>query len=119
MATVELKSISELFGLQFFIPSYQRGYRWTTVQVRELLEDLYDFLMITSVKMMITIVFNQLLSRAVGNSGNWLMDNKDSLPFGFCLHFIIAAIVTMKLIWNTKSMNWSTKGSQYSQNYFH
>ena len=43
MATVELKSISELFGLQFFIPSYQRGYRWTTVQVRELLEDLYDF----------------------------------------------------------------------------
>lgn len=43
MATVELKSISELFGLQFFVPSYQRGYRWTTVQVRELLEDLYDF----------------------------------------------------------------------------
>lgn len=43
MATVELKSISELFGLRFFVPSYQRGYRWTTVQVRELLEDLYDF----------------------------------------------------------------------------
>ncbi len=43
MATVELKPISELFGLQFFVPSYQRGYRWTTVQVRELLEDLYDF----------------------------------------------------------------------------
>lgn len=43
MATVELKSINELFGLRFFVPSYQRGYRWTTVQVRELLEDLYDF----------------------------------------------------------------------------
>lgn len=43
MATVELKSISELFGLHFFVPSYQRGYRWTDVQVRELLEDLYDF----------------------------------------------------------------------------
>ena len=43
MATVELKAISELFGMQFFVPSYQRGYRWTTVQVRELLEDLFDF----------------------------------------------------------------------------
>ena len=43
MATVELKSVSELFGNKFFVPSYQRGYRWTDVQVRELLEDLYDF----------------------------------------------------------------------------
>lgn len=43
MATVELKSISKLFGEDFFIPSYQRGYRWTNVQVKELLEDLYDF----------------------------------------------------------------------------
>ncbi len=43
MATVELKPVSDLFGYDFFIPSYQRGYRWTSVQVRELLEDLYDF----------------------------------------------------------------------------
>ncbi|MFR7818353.1 MAG: DUF262 domain-containing protein [Clostridium sp.] len=27
----------------FFVPSYQRGYRWTNVQVEELLEDLFDF----------------------------------------------------------------------------
>lgn len=43
MASIELKPISDLFGYHFFIPSYQRGYRWTDVQVRELLEDLYDF----------------------------------------------------------------------------
>ena len=43
MATVELKPVSDLFGYDFFVPSYQRGYRWTSVQVRELLEDLYDF----------------------------------------------------------------------------
>ncbi len=43
MATVELKPISELFGLSFWVPTYQRGYRWTTVQVKELLEDLYEF----------------------------------------------------------------------------
>ncbi len=44
MATVELKPVSELFGMNFFVPSYQRGYRWTPeIQVKELLEDLYDF----------------------------------------------------------------------------
>lgn len=43
MATVNLKSISELFGLSFWVPTYQRGYRWTLVQVQELLEDLYEF----------------------------------------------------------------------------
>lgn len=43
MATVELKPVSDLFGYDFFVPSYQRGYRWTSIQVQELLEDLYDF----------------------------------------------------------------------------
>ncbi len=43
MATVELKPVSDLFGYEFFVPSYQRGYRWTNVQVQELLEDLFDF----------------------------------------------------------------------------
>ena len=43
MAIVKMKSIEDLFGESFFIPSYQRGYRWTEVQIRELLEDLYDF----------------------------------------------------------------------------
>lgn len=43
MAIVKMKSIEELFDEQFFVPSYQRGYRWTEVQIRELLEDLYDF----------------------------------------------------------------------------
>ena len=43
MARVTMKSIDELFGKSFFVPSYQRGYRWTETQIRELLEDLYDF----------------------------------------------------------------------------
>ncbi|MDH8702701.1 uncharacterized protein with ParB-like and HNH nuclease domain [Dysgonomonadaceae bacterium PH5-43] len=40
---IELKSISELLGINFFIPSYQRGYRWTGQQVKDLLEDINDF----------------------------------------------------------------------------
>lgn len=30
-------------GYRFDIPSFQRGYRWTTKQVEDLLKDLYDF----------------------------------------------------------------------------
>lgn len=40
---LRLKSIQELLDFHFFIPSYQRGYRWTDVQVQHLLSDLYEF----------------------------------------------------------------------------
>jgi uncharacterized protein with ParB-like and HNH nuclease domain len=40
---IELKSISELLEMNFFIPSYQRGYRWTEQQVKDLLDDIYSF----------------------------------------------------------------------------
>lgn len=38
-----LKSINQLMENSFFIPSYQRGYRWTEKQVEELLEDIWAF----------------------------------------------------------------------------
>jgi uncharacterized protein with ParB-like and HNH nuclease domain len=46
---LKLKSIYELLcneegkAERFFIPSYQRGYRWTKRQVEELLEDIWEF----------------------------------------------------------------------------
>ena len=46
---LKLKSIYELLcneerkAESFFIPSYQRGYRWTKLQVEELLQDIWDF----------------------------------------------------------------------------
>jgi uncharacterized protein with ParB-like and HNH nuclease domain/uncharacterized protein YejL (UPF0352 family) len=40
---IGLKSISELLGMTFFIPSYQRGYRWDEQQVTDLLNDIRDF----------------------------------------------------------------------------
>jgi hypothetical protein len=36
-------SIEELKIKRFYIPSYQRGYRWTDAQVRQLLEDIAEF----------------------------------------------------------------------------
>ena len=43
MAEVTMQSINYLFRKSFFVTTYQRGYRWTETQVKELLEDLYDF----------------------------------------------------------------------------
>ena len=40
---IEPRAIREFIGLNFHIPSYQRGYRWTTQQVKELLEDIDEF----------------------------------------------------------------------------
>lgn len=40
---LELKTINELAQFSFFIPAYQRGYRWTEQQVIDLLNDINDF----------------------------------------------------------------------------
>ena len=41
---IKLKSINELLELNFFIPNYQRGYRWTKQQVEDLLNDIDEFI---------------------------------------------------------------------------
>lgn len=40
---IGLKAVGELLGIRFFIPNYQRGYRWTQQQVIDLLNDIQDF----------------------------------------------------------------------------
>lgn len=40
---IEIKPINELLRCNFFIPSYQRGYRWADVQVTQLLDDIWQF----------------------------------------------------------------------------
>lgn len=41
--TISLKPIKDLLGMNFFIPDYQRGYRWEEQQAIDLLEDFYAF----------------------------------------------------------------------------
>ncbi|MDR2583992.1 MAG: DUF262 domain-containing protein [Fibromonadaceae bacterium] len=38
-----LKSVNQLSEYKFFIPAYQRGYRWTDTQVTRLLDDIWQF----------------------------------------------------------------------------
>lgn len=40
---LDLCAIPDLCNKNFYIPDYQRGYRWGSVQIRQLLEDLYGF----------------------------------------------------------------------------
>ena len=44
--SIELKSISEVIKeyKSFVIPDYQRGYRWTELEVTKLLEDLDEYI---------------------------------------------------------------------------
>ncbi|OWV92202.1 hypothetical protein ATY78_01290 [Rhizobium sp. R635] len=48
-AAIELRPIVQLLTdenreqARYFIPSYQRGYRWNQIQVRQLLNDIWDF----------------------------------------------------------------------------
>jgi len=40
---LKLKSVSSILSERFFIPAYQRGYRWTESQVNNLLDDIWMF----------------------------------------------------------------------------
>ena len=42
-STIALKPVKDLLGMNFFIPDYQRGYRWTAQQATDLLEDIWTF----------------------------------------------------------------------------
>ncbi len=42
--SIEMKSLIKLRdGRTFYVPAYQRGYRWNEEQVKDLLDDLYSF----------------------------------------------------------------------------
>ncbi|MDD7177214.1 MAG: DUF262 domain-containing protein [Lachnospiraceae bacterium] len=43
MNSVELKTLNELSQYSFYIPAYQRGYRWTVQEVKDLLNDINEF----------------------------------------------------------------------------
>lgn len=44
MNSVELRTLNELTQYSFYIPAYQRGYRWTVQEVKDLLNDINEFI---------------------------------------------------------------------------
>ena len=45
-----ITSIDKLMGRTFFVPGYQRGYRWGRQEVEALLNDLWEFYLQTNGK---------------------------------------------------------------------
>ena len=43
-----MKAFAELKGYTFHIPYQQRGYKWATQNVKELLKDLWEFIFPTN-----------------------------------------------------------------------
>lgn len=111
---IELKSIGELLSANFYIPSYQRGYRWDKQQVKDLLDDLLEFIQKGAIGIyciqplvvkkdyeanpcLIEEIHNDedlasidaKLSRA-NYDGMLLMDNNVLLQFSYCWHIYIA-----------------------------
>ena len=43
MNNLDLKAIEDIQNMSFYIPNYQRGYRWTSIQVKDLLDDIAEF----------------------------------------------------------------------------
>src|SRR5882757_9839148 len=41
---LHLRSMNQLLNESFYIPAYQRGYRWSNRQVTELLQDVFAFM---------------------------------------------------------------------------
>ena len=41
--TIDVRSIASLSGMNFYIPDYQRGYRWTPSQAIQMLSDFEEF----------------------------------------------------------------------------
>lgn len=41
---IDIRNICSLSGLNFLIPDYQRGYRWTRTQAKQMLDDFREFI---------------------------------------------------------------------------
>lgn len=83
---ISIVAIKDLDGCNFRVPNYQRGYRWTRQQVKDLIDDILSSL-ITSLKMdkraytaFSHWLFKSLVMKKGQTAGMLLMDNNVLLP---------------------------------------
>lgn len=80
---LEIKHVKDLQGLDFFIPSYQRGYRWEKRQIEQLLDDFLEFCNNIKAKKQLDKE-NQLWNRTYPNAPARKTDNCEKVGF-YCL----------------------------------
>ncbi len=79
---LKLVPICDLLGKNFFIPRYQRGYRWTEQQVKDLLDDIEefiaskpnanDFYCLQPLVVKDKLIPNEESAQALANDKNWI-----------------------------------------------
>jgi uncharacterized protein with ParB-like and HNH nuclease domain len=81
---LRLKPIKRLLTKEFFIPSYQRGYRWTKRQVEDLLNDVFEFYEKTKEKNEFYCLQPIVVT---DRNGKWeLIDGQQRLTVAACKH---------------------------------
>jgi len=91
-AAIELRSINRLLVDQdgsparYWIPAYQRGYRWDRLQVTQLLDDIWDFIQASEEKRRTSFYCLQpLVVRKLDDGGYEVVDGQQRLTTIFIL----------------------------------
>lgn len=91
-ASIELRSINRLLvdedgsPARYWIPAYQRGYRWDRLQVTQLLDDIWDFIQASEEKRRTSFYCLQpLVVRKLENGGYEVVDGQQRLTTIFIL----------------------------------
>ena len=91
-AAIELRSINRLLvdedgsPARYWIPAYQRGYRWDRLQVTQLLDDIWDFIQASEEKRRTSFYCLQpLVVRKLEDGGYEVVDGQQRLTTIFIL----------------------------------
>lgn len=76
---VRMMSIRNLKGKTFYIPAYQRGFRWNKQQVKELIDDLHDFWRKKSKREHESYCLQSIVVRNLGNNEFEVVDGQQRL----------------------------------------
>lgn len=76
---LELKAIRDLSGMNFNIKDYQRGYRWTPVEVERLLDDLLEFVTKLDKETGEFYCLQPVVARKIGDNSYEIIDGQQRL----------------------------------------
>ena len=100
---LELRCIDDLLKEDFFIPDYQRGYRWTETQVEALLIDIWKFRDDSQDAKKDTFYCLQPIVVAPGVDGRWIViDGQQRLT---TIHLILSFLAPMLITRDRKNFN--------------
>lgn len=87
ISEIPMKSLSELHGMKFIIPSQQRGYKWTSTNIEELIRDFLDFIDKGDSKRVYCLQPLAIVSKEDGSF--YVLDGQQRLTTLFLLHKVV------------------------------